>query len=63
MTGSVQPAIQCLKSAEVARDLAGGRPGKMAVYEPGPHCGYMGVEPKIGVFTPKMDGLFHGKPY
>ena len=23
----------------------------------------MGVEPKIGVFTPKMDGLFHGKPY
>ncbi len=24
---------------------------------------YMGVEPKIGVFSPKMDGLFHGKPY
>ena len=23
----------------------------------------MGVEPKIGVFNPKMDGLFQGKPY
>ena len=23
---------------------------------------YMGVEPKIGG-NPKMDGLFHGKPY
>ena len=23
----------------------------------------MGVEPKIGGFSPKMDGLFHGKPY
>ena len=25
--------------------------------------GYFWVFPKIGVFTPKMDGLFHGKPY
>ncbi len=24
---------------------------------------HVGVEPKIGVFTPKMDGLCHGKPY
>ena len=25
---------------------------------------HMDVEPKIGVFLPpKMDGLFHGKPY
>ena len=25
---------------------------------------YMGVNPKIGVVKPpKMDGLFHGKPY
>ena len=24
--------------------------------------GHMGVEPKIGGKTPKMDGLFHGKP-
>ena len=24
---------------------------------------YMGVDPKIGGNTPKMDGLFHGKPY
>ncbi len=23
----------------------------------------MGVEPKIGGVSPKMDGLFHGKPY
>ena len=23
----------------------------------------MGVNPKIGRFSPKMDGLFHGKPY
>ena len=23
----------------------------------------MGVEPKIGVKTTKMDGLFHGNPY
>ena len=23
----------------------------------------MGVEPKIGGFTPKMDGEDHGKPY
>ena len=23
----------------------------------------MGVEPKIGGKPPKMDGLFHGKPY
>ena len=25
--------------------------------------GYMDVEPKIGVFTPKMDGENHGKAY
>ncbi len=24
---------------------------------------HMGVEPKIGGKPPKMDGLFHGKPY
>ena len=24
---------------------------------------YLGVEPKIRGKTPKMDGLFHGKPY
>ncbi len=24
---------------------------------------HIGVEPKIGGFYPKMDGLFHGKPY
>ena len=32
----------------------------LSTWRMGPH---LGVEPKIGVFTPKMDGLFHGKPY
>ena len=46
----------------MARDLAGGRPGKMAVYEPGRHCGYMGVSKNRVFLPPKWMVYFMENP-